>query len=153
MNGKAWGLTIIEVLVAIAVLGLAMAAFMTSLMGGIREIGRAGGRTEATQILNYLGRRLVEGDPAVLPASGNRSWDYGQLPGAFPDLAREASVHQYRAGVEDRGVPDWAQGLALRAYRLRVCWRTQGQESCVVALTMGPEPGQGGSAPPLPGIN
>ena len=58
---KALGLTLVEVLVAIAVLSLVLVAMNAVLLSSIRQTAISGSRTQAVQILNYLGRRVVGG--------------------------------------------------------------------------------------------
>ncbi|WP_027892945.1 prepilin-type N-terminal cleavage/methylation domain-containing protein [Calidithermus chliarophilus] len=157
------GLTLIEVIVALAVLGIALSAFMLLILGNMRQNVESGGRTEASQLLNYFGRRLVGADDEVMPdsASTYREWNYGTLSTNFPDLTSEgnfANPNLYRARITNEGTPTWAVsgGLnlsSLRAYRIQVCWRGAQGESCVEARTVGAAPVAGGAAAPLPGIN
>ena len=157
---KALGLTLVEVLVAIAVLSLVLVAMNAVLLSSIRQTAISGSRTQAVQILNYLGRRVVGGETALLPPSGTaKVYDYGPLGTAFPDLPREvrfADPALYKVEIANRGSPSWASGLgvAVNAYRIRVCWRQAGEARCTEAYTLSAPPGGAGpAAPPLPGIN
>lgn len=138
-------MTLVEVLVALAVLGLVASAFSTSLVSSARYNANAGRRGEAVQLLNYLGRRLVAGDTKVLPPDSNpRSWAYGALndSGNFPDLSREGSFADpevYRATVRSVGTVSFA-GASAAQYRLEVCWRASGAENCARADTIGQSP-------------
>ncbi|PZA08584.1 MULTISPECIES: prepilin-type N-terminal cleavage/methylation domain-containing protein [unclassified Meiothermus] len=157
------GLTLIEVIVALAILSVALSAFTLLILGSVRQNVESGGRTQAAQLLNYLGRRLVGADDAVMPDSTStyREWNYGTLRTSFPELTREgrfANPDLYRARIDNEGTPAWAVsgGLnldSLRAYRIQVCWRGARGESCVEARTVGAAPVAGGAAAPLPGIN
>jgi prepilin-type N-terminal cleavage/methylation domain-containing protein len=153
------GLTLIEVIVALAILLIALAALTFTLMGYLRQNLSAGKRTQAAQILNYLGRRLTASDPAVLLAPNQeRSWDYGALKNQFPDIASSRDISNpnlYKATVSNLGQPSWASstGIALDHYRIKVCWRAGGQEACVRGDTLAYPAASGTIPPPLPGIN
>lgn len=153
------GLTIIEVLIAMVILSMILTAFAGVVVSSIQQNAIAGGRTASVRLLDYFGRRVAEGDAAVLPTSGNSSvsWDYGSLKSSFPDLAngRQFSKPElYRAAVINQGTPAWAtaNGLDLVSYQVSICWQSSGVESCTDALTIGPLASSSG-APPLPGIN
>lgn len=113
---KALGLTLVEVLVAIAVLSLVLVAMNAVLLSSIRQTAISGSRTQAVQILNYLGRRVVGGETALLPPSGTaKVYDYGSLGAAFPDLPREvrfADPALYKAEIANRGSPAGLRGSA-----------------------------------------
>lgn len=150
------GLTLVEVLLALAVIGIISAAFTTSVVGNLRHSRVTGARTEAVQVLGYLGRRAAGGDAAVLPAAGTPdTWGYGALSAAFPDLANQGGLSdpaRYRAQVRNAGAVSLA-GASTTEYDLRVCYMVANEEHCVSATTLGPSPSAGGSPPPLPGIN
>jgi len=152
------GLTLVEVILAISVLAVVVAGLTVALAGYLRQNVSAGKRSEAAQIINYLGRRVMAGDPDLrVPSGSNRIWDYGTLGESFPDLVgtNTAQPGRYRAEIANLGSPDWATdlGLELTAYRIRVCWRHAGQTSCAEAYTLGRPPGRRGPVPPLPGVN
>jgi prepilin-type N-terminal cleavage/methylation domain-containing protein len=155
------GLTLIEVLVAIVILSIVLVAFASVIVGNIRQNALSGNRTAAAQVMSYLGRRAVEGQTAVVPATPEttKSWDYGSLSTTFPDLTEEshaANPALYRAEVINQGKPAWADanGLSLTSYLTRVCWQSPEGESCVEAQTVAPIV-SGGVAPPPPltGLN
>ena len=156
---RAKGLTLIEVIVALVILLIALAALTLTLVGYLRQNLSAGKRTEAVQILNYLGRRLTASDPAVLLAPNQEtSWDYGALKSQFPDLASSRDISNpnlYKATVSNLGQPAWASsaGVTLDQYRIKVCWRAGGQEACVEGYTLAYPAASGTIPPPLPGIN
>jgi len=150
------GLTVVEVMLALAVIGIITAVFTTAVVGNLRHGQVTGARTEAVQVLNYLGRRAAGGDAAVLPAAGSPdAWGYGALSGAFPDLTNQGGLSdpaRYRAQVSNAGDVSVA-GASATEYDVRVCYVIGGGEHCVSATTLGPSPSAGGSPPPLPGIN
>ncbi|MGQ9754202.1 MAG: type IV pilus modification PilV family protein [Thermaceae bacterium] len=146
------GLTLVEVLFALVILGLVLGIFITTVLSGYRETSGASLRTQAVQLLNDLGRRVVGGE---ISTAGVQAWGYGELPSLFPELAHQGlSLKAYRASLENKGLPPWAQtlGVDLREYQIKVCWKEAKGERCVTAWTYAPPPGRGG-APPLPGIN
>jgi prepilin-type N-terminal cleavage/methylation domain-containing protein len=150
-----FGLTLIEVLLALAVIGIVTAAFTTAVVSNLHHTSVTGARTEAVQVLNYLGRRAAGGDGAVLPASGSsRTWAYGSLAGSFPDLTDPGGLSdpgRYRAQITNAGDVSLA-GSRTAEYDVRVCYEAAGGEHCVSATTMGLYPSSGGSTPQLPGI-
>ena len=140
------GMTIVEVLVAVVILSIVLVAFAGVIVGNIRQNATSGNRTAAAQVLNYLGRRAVEGQAAVLPAVGenSRAWNYGSLNASFPDLKQErnaANSDLYRAEILDQGDPVWSslETESLVSYQINVCWRDAGKENCVTAQTVAPE--------------
>jgi prepilin-type N-terminal cleavage/methylation domain-containing protein len=156
------GLTLIEVLVAIVILSIVLVAFASVIVGNIRQNAMSGNRTAAAQVMNYLGRRAIEGDANVLPRmpATTQSWAYNSLHTSFPDLTKErnaANLDYYRAEVINQGVPDWAtaKSLELTSYLVRVCWDSPEGESCVESQTMAPIVTGGSSPPPAPlnGLN
>jgi len=150
------GLTLIEVMMAIAVFGLLLTVLGTALVGAMRSNTLAGQRTQAVQVLNFLGRRVVGGDDLVLPAAGRTlSWNYGQLKTAFRDLSDQggfSNPDNYRASVTSAGAITLATSSAVQ-YDVQVCFRRGGNENCLDTATIGPAPVAGGTAPLLPGIN
>lgn len=153
---RAQGLTLLEVILAIAIIGVLSAMLTTAVVGNLQKTRSFGSRTQAAQILNLIGRRVAGGESALLPASGAPvSWDYGGLAGAFPDLATQGSFTEpdlYRAAVSNAGSVSLA-GASLVEYDVSVCYAGDGGESCVRGSTLGPEPGGAANTAPLPGIN
>ena len=151
------GLTVIEVLVALAIIGVVTAAFTTGVVSTVRHTSVAGAKTQAVQVLNYLGRRVAGGDNALLPDSGSPlTWGYGGLPTAFPDMTNQGGFAQpsaYRASISNAGSVSFGGASAVE-YDVRVCFKGTDSEHCVSAATLGPEPSASASvAPLLPGIN
>lgn len=136
---------------AITVLGIVLAAVSFTMMSSMRQNHAAGNRSQAAQVMNYLGRRIAGGEVSKL---GGNSWDYGALSTSFTDLSREgnlADTDLYRAEVAQ--FPKIGLGGAsIPHYRITVCWNNGGAESCVSGDTAGPGPGAS-SGESLPGIN
>lgn len=153
---KQGGLTLMEVVMALAVIGISIAFFTTSVTSNLKHTGNFGQRTQATQVLNQLGRRIVGGDAKVLTTEDTPlKWDYGELKSTFKDFRDEGGVtnpNLYRASITNVGNLSLATANAIQ-YNLEVCYKSSGSESCVVATTLGPAPNIGGTPPPLPGIN
>lgn len=148
------GLTLLEVLVALAILGAVFGMLSLTLITSLRQAESTGLRTQAVQILNYVGRRIVGGEVDLPSFVG-----YGELRGVFPDLPREvrhANPDRYRVEVRRRGAPNWARPLKanVEEYEVAVCWKEVEGERCVSASTYSSPPsGKGRTPPPLPGIN
>lgn|SRR5690606_18932032 len=155
--GRAAGLTLLETILALAVLAVLGATFTTYMLGNLRHTTVAGQRTQAAQVLNYLGRRVAGGDKAVLPAEGaSLQWDYGELGAAFPDLQGAdgiAEPQRYRAQISASGTVSVADASVVQ-YDIDVCFQGVEAESCVRATTLGaPVTAPPEQSPPLPGIN
>jgi prepilin-type N-terminal cleavage/methylation domain-containing protein len=156
------GMTIVEVLVAVVILSIVLVAFAGVIVANIRQNATSGNRTAAAQVLNYFGRRVVDGQAAVMPAVGStsRSWNYGTLNTNFPELKKEekqaANSDLYRAEIIDQGAPAAVMPLGsnLMSYQINVCWRDAGQENCVTAQTIAQRPTTSSSTSPIiPGLN
>ena len=156
---KKSGLTLIEVIVAIAVLAVAMGTLTSLLLGSMRQNLSAGKRTQAAQVLNHLGRLLVGGDPRLLaPRGSDLEWEYGELEAAFPELAGSGGLSEpdlYRVRVQNLGTPATVRelGINLDAYRIEVCWKRADKEDCLNGEAISAPPSSAGSPPPLPLIN
>lgn len=150
------GMSLVEVILALAVVAIAFAILSTALVGQLRFAGTAGARTQTTQYLNYLGRLVVGGNADVLPAVGaSLTWAYGALATSFPDLPGGSGLEaaaRYRAQIDGVGAVNFAGAQGVQ-YRVTVCSVAPTGESCTSAVTIGPAPVASGSAPPLPGIN
>jgi len=154
------GMTLMEVIVALGLLVVVMAALATVLTDSMRFNASSGKRSQAVQILNYLGRQVVGGNTALLPTQGNQMrWRRGELGNAFPELRRAGRGHanpdNYSAEIDNRGVPASLSGtgVTLNEYVIKVCWESAGKDVCVDATTLAAPPPSGGTPPPLPGIN
>jgi prepilin-type N-terminal cleavage/methylation domain-containing protein len=153
---RSQGLTLLEVILALAVLAIIGAVFTTAVLRNLRHTTTAGTRTQAAQVLNYFGRRIVGGDSALQPASGDTlSWGYEQLAAAFPDIGGAtgmADVDRYRVDVSAVGTSTVA-GATLQQYDVLVCFEAPDGESCVTGTTLSSSASSTGSTPPLPGVN
>jgi len=153
------GLTLIEVMIALAVLSIALAGFTALLLASMRQDLSSGKRTQAAQILNHLGRLQVGGDARLLAKPGEPIvWDYGQLGTAFPELQGLSGAGDpdlYKVVVTNEGTPAEvaAIGVGLDAYQISVCWKTGTAEDCIRGETLSSPPSSGGTPPPLPLIN
>lgn len=154
----ALGLTLLEVLLSVAILSLVMLALNATLISSLRQTSVAGSRTQAVQILNYVGRRIVGGETSLL-ANPTLQFGYGTLRQNFPDLPNEvrfANPDLYRVTIQNLGPPPWSSTLGVDVYRYRieVCWKQGGQEFCASGQTLSAPPSSGSSSPPvLEGIN
>jgi prepilin-type N-terminal cleavage/methylation domain-containing protein len=150
------GLSLIETLIAMVVLAITLTAFTSLIVGNMQQNTNSGARTGGTQLLNYLGRRVIAGDSTIIPTSPStpRQWAYGQIQSAFPELTGQqfSNPALYQASVQNLGRQNPIAGISLTAYRVEVCWRNQENDSCVRALTFGPDlptPGAPGTQPIL----
>lgn len=152
------GLTLVEVLVALVILGIVTAAVMTTYISSIRNNADAGRRTQSAQVLNAMGRRVAGSDSLVLAQSGTPlTWNYGEIPNDFPELSGEgiADPGLYRATVTNLGTITLGAAETIH-YEVTVCTRATGDaaERCLTGNTAGPPPGPPGSSTgALPGIN
>jgi prepilin-type N-terminal cleavage/methylation domain-containing protein len=155
MNRK--GITLIELLIALAILSVAMSGFTYLIINNMRFNASSGFKSQAAQILNYLGRRAVNGDGDVLPSGSIKQWGYTQLSTSFTDLAKAGNLAEpdlFRAEVSDLGPWTNEDGtVSLQRYRVRVCWKNADIEECIKAHTLGPKALAVGVPPPLPGLN
>lgn len=139
MKNRDAGLSLVEVIIAIAVVGIVVAVISTATLSSVRNNATSGGRTQATQVLNYLGRLVAGGDPVL--AASELVWDYGELDSTFRELATEAGRADpdlYRAEVEV--LANVALGaVSMPRYRVNVCWMASEGEACVTGETIGPE--------------
>lgn len=158
LTRRLFGLTVVEVLVALAVLGIVTAAITTTYISSIRNNSDAGMRTQSAQLLNAIGRRVAGSDSALLPQSGTPlEWDYGEIGAAFPDLAGDgfADPSRHRLTITNIGEVTFGSA-AVTHYRIETCVRAQGvdAERCLSGNTAGPPPSPTGDPPaPLDGIN
>lgn len=151
------GLTILEVIIALVVIGVAFTILSTALVGSLRTTELAGTRTQTTQYLNYIGRLVSGADNRVLPAVGEtRTWAYGAMAAAFPDLpggtAGRNNPNLYRTTVESLGWFSFAGANSVQ-YRVTVCTQASAGEACVAGTTLGSPPYTDEPTGTLPGIN
>lgn len=148
-----------ELLIAIAIIAIALTAFTSAAVSNMQYNTDTGRRTQAAQILNYVGQKVVVGDSRLLPGSEatRKKWEYGMLASGLTDLKRTTgfgNLDIYQLVVERTG--DWSDAsgsVTLQKYEIRVCWRGKGGEQCAKATTLGPQALAVGVSPPLPGIN
>lgn len=137
MATQRMGLTIVEVLVALVLIAVAVAVLATTTISSFRQDANAAGRTQAVQLLNYLGRLASSSDVALL--SSAQTWDYGELRSAFQEISAEAgraNPDLYRATIEEVGSAGIGSSSA-NLYEVTVCWRIGDQENCVEGTTAG----------------
>lgn len=148
------GFTLVEVLVALAVVGIIVAIISTASVSSIRNNATSGGRTQATQVLNFLGRLVAVADDSVF-SQESLEWDYGELGSHFTDLAAEAGRADpalYRATVTTTSEAE-LRSVSMPYYVVEVCWQAPAGEMCVSAGTVGPlHIRDEGDPGPLPGI-
>lgn len=140
------GLTLLEVLAAIVILGVIITTFGTSFVSSVQLTRTTGTRVEATQLLNYFGRMAAGGATRELPfvfTGAQRPWDYGELTTAFPELAsgqeRVLGANNFKVTVTAPQTIRVGNAEVIH-YRIQVCWRERGQEQCLTGDTAGPRP-------------
>lgn len=152
------GFTLVEVLVAIGIVAIAVTILTAVVVNALRTGSRTNVRTQAAQVLSFLGRTAAGGTQGTLPDLGETiDWDYGgDLATAFPTLVVGeglADADRYRASIASEGEVAFVGATAVR-YRIEVCSEVPGGETCIEGVTFGPEPAPSGLTPPLlPGIN
>lgn len=154
------GLSLIELLIAIGILAIALAAFTSIVVSNLHYNTSAGARTQAAGLLDFFGRKVIGGDGGVLPQpdQDDRNWSYGALASSFPDLKQAggfSNADRYSLAVKNLGTwSDPNNSFVMHRYRLQICWQGSSGQECVQADTLGPEALASGSPPaPLPGIN
>jgi prepilin-type N-terminal cleavage/methylation domain-containing protein len=121
------GVTLVEVLATIVMMGIVLPAAMEGVSVAMQASDTARQRTEASA--------LAEAKLAELVATGD--WQFGALSGDFGDAWPE-----YRWGAMAQ---DWATDSTLKEISVRVVWTRRGQER-QVALTTLVYQGQTGAA-------
>jgi general secretion pathway protein I len=134
-NGAAAGFTLLEVIVAVAIAGLAFVGLFQAGAGGLFSVDTAARAEEALQRaqshLAAIGRdaALVQGDSSGDDGGGYR-WRLQVQP-----------VAQRQAVAEDGITP---QATALFSVEVAISWRTNGHERAVVLRTLRLGAGGGG---------
>jgi prepilin-type N-terminal cleavage/methylation domain-containing protein len=136
------GFTIIEVLISLAILVVAISVLSSTIIGSTRHDRNSGQRTQAVELLNYIGRYALEGSSVVIPASPAtlKTINYGSVASAFPDLLVQGGFSDpslYKATITFKGQVALSTASANQ-YDINVCWKDKDQESCVLATTLGP---------------
>lgn len=137
------GLTIVEVLIAIVILSLTMTLLAGAIVSSLRSDAQSGQRTQAAQVLNAIGRQVVEGASGVIPVVGasETNWAYGELKNTFSEMVAKgdfANPDVYRAKVERSATPISLAGVTVSQYNVEVCWQGPDSESCIAGFTAGP---------------
>lgn len=137
---SAAGLSLLETVVAIALCGIILAALSTATMSSLRESNRGNHRTQATQVLDTIGRRIAGGlDQSLqLPVGESLTLSGSQVDeimglSAFRDGAFELNISN--TGVFAVGT------TRLSEYAIDVCFEAGGAESCVSGVTLGRQGG------------
>ena len=151
------GLTIVEVLIALSIVGVIIGVFSTALTANLRASQKTGTQGQAVQLLGYIGQKVAEGDSNLLPAiNQSKSWDYGQLSSTFADLASATGFDNqddYKITVTHNGTVRVSTAI-LADYLIEVCNNSANGSSCIQGTTFGPERNTNyDGTPPLPGIS
>jgi type II secretory pathway pseudopilin PulG len=136
------GFTIIEVLISLAVLIIAISILSSTIIGSTRHDRNSGMKTQAVELLNYVGRYALEGSVVVVPVTPAtlKTIDYGSLASTFPGIQSQSGfgdLSNYKASVESKNTVSLAGAVANR-YDIKVCWRDKAGEACIGSTTMGP---------------
>ncbi len=141
---KQKGLTIIEVMVALVIIGVLLAILSPAVIQSMRQTSITGQATQAVQIMNYLARRLAANHTVVTPSSVSQplEWNYGQLKEEFgQDLQNDNTdgidnPNNYKVQIEIVETVTWL-GINLNKYRITVCFQNPA-ETCLENLTLSP---------------
>ena len=140
------GLTLIEVLVAVAILGVISTLFASSMVSSLSHTRSTASQIDATSILNYVGRVAAGGASRTLPFSPDdktKTWDYGKLTSDFPEIksgdTKIRSADLYKVTVSAPEIIAIGSAQVVR-YALVVCWRQANADKCISGDTAGPMP-------------
>lgn len=130
------GFTLLETIVAIAVLGIVLAALAGVTVSSLGQTRNGSLRAQATQVLDTVGRRVIGGaDASLLPASGSTVvFDYGEAS-SIVDLGGNDS-DLYRVTITHAGSVTVGDTTTLQRYRVAVCFRGTGDEQCLNGTTL-----------------
>lgn len=139
------GLTLIEVLVALAILGIIIAVYSASFTSSLQTTRTMGNITDANTVLSFFGRMATGGASRTISfptGSTILNYNYGSLEASFPELASADTnvkdANEYRVQITTPGL--LAVGdIDLVQYAISVCWRERGNERCVAGQTAGPQ--------------
>ena len=133
------GFTLLETVVAVAVLAIVLTALTTVATSSLRT-GRDGNfKIQATQVLDTVGRRVAGGvDLGLLPAAGAPlTVGYGDVADVV-DFGDTTWSDAFRFTItRDGSVTVGASSVAR--YRIEVCHRSGDDERCVRGTTLGRE--------------
>ena len=131
---------------ALAVFGIIAAALSFSITSNLNHTSKTGQKSQAAQLLNYLGRRVADSDVAVLPESEANPllWDYDQLGSAFTELIDDdelVDLSRYKAKITEVGTVS-IDAITMTQYNVEVCYKSNGDnESCVQGITLAADGG------------
>jgi prepilin-type N-terminal cleavage/methylation domain-containing protein len=139
---KRLGLTVVEVMVAIVIIGVLLAVLTPSVIQSMRQTSKTGQRTQSVQIINYMARRLAANHDIVIPTSTSAplEWDYEELEDDFGFDLKNDTTHStkgldnYKVTIELVGSVVWL-GINLNQYNITVCFRNP-DETCIVNTTL-----------------
>ncbi len=135
------GLTLPEVLIAMSIIGVLVGVFSTALTGNLKIMTQTGKGNQASEVLNYFGRRIIDGDSLVLAVEDETSvWDYGDLINSFYDQAARSSFSNpahYKVTVTHNGIVSLSTA-SLVQYDIEVCYKNKGEPVCINGTTYGP---------------
>ncbi len=130
------GLTLLETIVALAVVSIVLGSLATVSTSSLRESRAGNNKTQATQILDTVGRRIAGGEEAgLLPAEGK---ELELSSTALESLTNMdlADAAEYEVTIENVG--DLTVSMSqLAQYRVTVCYAGSEGERCVVGATLG----------------
>lgn len=136
------GFTIVEVLISLAVLIIAISILSSTIIGSTRHDRNSGMKTQAVELLNYIGRYALEGSTVVVPVAPDttRTINYGSLASTLQGITSQTGfgdLNNYKAVIESKGTVTLA-GADANRYDLKVCWKDKSSEACVSGTTLGP---------------
>lgn len=132
------GLTLLETVIAIGVCAIVLGMLATVSTSSLRESRQGNHKTQATQVLDTLGRRIAGGqDSSVLISSGTTISLSGEEIDTMMGLNafREAA---FTATIANTGTFTIGTTRMYR-YVVRVCYTAVGNERCVEGVTLGNE--------------
>jgi prepilin-type N-terminal cleavage/methylation domain-containing protein len=133
------GFSVLEVVVAIAISAILLAALATANVATLQQTRSGNLQIQATQMLDSIGRRVVAGnDNALLPAAGATiAFDYGELTGLFAFDGAGIAPERYRASVSRDAPGTVTVGAStLAIYEIEVCFEAADGERCVTGTTV-----------------
>lgn len=130
------GLTLLETIVAIAIVAIILSTLMTVTSNSLRESRSGNFKTQATQLLDTVGRRIAGGsDATVLPNAGET------IELDSNDLSEMANIElndaaDFEATIENLG-EFTVSSTRLEQYRVVICYAGSAGERCVSGGTLG----------------
>lgn len=148
------GLTLVEVIMALAIIGVLVGVFATSLSSNLGVTANTNQRSQSSQILGQLSRKIIDNDPLVLTNPGtDLTWGYAQLGALFPNLATQAGssdINKYRAEISIVG--NATVGVtSLAVYQITLCFQAE-NEVCQDVTTFGLTAVQNQTDAAIPGL-